>query len=74
MALAVLGGPIAAIKPIVDLYREAGQRAGHSLSNLKVAINRHAYLGEDAQQAREFHQNRRENSFQHLRNEPDSEM
>ena len=55
MALAVLGGPITAIKPIVDLYREAGQRAGHSLSNLKVSINSHAYLGEDAQQAREFH-------------------
>jgi len=55
MALAVLGGPISAIKPIVDLYREAGQHAGHSSSNLKVSINSHAYLGEDAQQAREFH-------------------
>jgi len=55
MALAVLGGPIPAIKPIVDLYREAGQRAGHSLSNLKVSINSHSYLGEDAQQSREFH-------------------
>lgn len=55
MALAVLGGPIPAIKPIVDLYREAGQRAGHSPSNLKVSINSHAYVSEDAQQAREFH-------------------
>ena len=55
MALAVLGGPITAIKPIVDLYREAGQRAGHPLSSLKVSINSHAYIGEDAQQAREFH-------------------
>ena len=55
MALAVLGGPIAAIKPIVDLYREAGQFAGHSPSDLKVSINSHAYIGEDARQAREFH-------------------
>jgi probable LLM family oxidoreductase len=55
MALAVLGGPITAIKPIVDLYREAGRRAGHSMSNLKVSINSHAYIGEDARQAREFH-------------------
>jgi probable LLM family oxidoreductase len=55
MALAVLGGPIAAIKPIVDLYREAGQRAGHPLSHLKVSINSHAYIGRDAQQARELH-------------------
>jgi len=55
MALAVLGGPIAAIKPIVDLYREAGQCAGHSPSDLKVSINSHAYIGEDARQAREFH-------------------
>jgi probable LLM family oxidoreductase len=55
MALAVLGGPIAAIKPTVDLYREAGQRAGHSLSDLKVSINSHAYIGEDPRQAREIH-------------------
>ena len=55
MALAVLGGPITAITPIVDLYREAGQCAGHSLSDLKVSINSHAYIGEDARQAREFH-------------------
>jgi alkanesulfonate monooxygenase SsuD/methylene tetrahydromethanopterin reductase-like flavin-dependent oxidoreductase (luciferase family) len=55
MALAVLGGPVTAIKPIVDLYREAGQRAGHSPSNLRVRINSHAYIGEDARQAREFH-------------------
>jgi len=55
MALAVLGGPITAIKPIVDLYRESGQRAGHSLSKLKVSINSHAYIGEDARQARDFH-------------------
>ena len=55
MALAVLGGPITAIKPIVDLYREAGERAGHPLSNLKVSINSHAYIGEGARQARQFH-------------------
>jgi probable LLM family oxidoreductase len=55
MALAVLGGPITAIKPIVDMYREAGQGAGHSLSSLKVSINSHAYIGEDPRQAREFH-------------------
>jgi alkanesulfonate monooxygenase SsuD/methylene tetrahydromethanopterin reductase-like flavin-dependent oxidoreductase (luciferase family) len=55
MALAVLGGPITAIKPIVDLYREAGERAGHPLSNLKVSINSHAYIGEDARQAQQFH-------------------
>ncbi len=55
MALAVLGGPITAIKPIVDLYRAAGQRAGHPPSSLRVSINSHAYIGEDAQQAREFH-------------------
>ena len=55
MALAVLGGLIAAIKPIVDLYREVGQRAGYSLSDLKVSLNSHAYIGEDARQAREFH-------------------
>ena len=55
MALAVLGGPISAIQPIVDLYREAGERARHSLSTLKVSINSHAYIGTDARQARDLH-------------------
>jgi len=55
MALAVLGGPIAAIRPMVELYREAGRRAGHDPSKLKVGINSHAYIGEDAQQARKLH-------------------
>jgi probable LLM family oxidoreductase len=52
MALAVLGGPITRIAGTVTLYREAGRRAGHPQSKLKVSLNSHAYVGEDPQNSR----------------------
>lgn len=52
MALAVLGGPISAIKSTVDLYRAAGRKAGHPDSLLRVGINSHAYIGTTPDQAR----------------------
>ena len=55
MALAVLGGPIAAIKPMIELYRQAGARAGHDDKKLRVSINSHAYVGDEPRNARDFH-------------------
>ena len=53
MALAVLGGPIARIRPLVELYREAGRRAGWPASALKVAISSHLHVAPGAQEARD---------------------
>ena len=47
MAVAIIGGMPERFKTLVDLYRNAGARAGHDPSMLKIAINSHGYLGED---------------------------
>lgn len=53
MALGVIGGHYPQFRPYVDLYREAGRRAGHPAERLKVCINAIGYVGDDEQQARE---------------------
>ncbi len=53
MALAALGGPIPALRPIAQLYREAGSQAGHDASALKLALTCHVHVGETSQGARE---------------------
>jgi probable LLM family oxidoreductase len=53
MALAIIGGMPARYRPLVDLYREAGERAGHDPSNLKVSINSHGFLARDRDTAAE---------------------
>jgi alkanesulfonate monooxygenase SsuD/methylene tetrahydromethanopterin reductase-like flavin-dependent oxidoreductase (luciferase family) len=51
MALAIIGGAPHRFKPVVDLYREAAARAGHDPSSLRVSINSHGFLADDAQTA-----------------------
>jgi probable LLM family oxidoreductase len=53
MALAIIGGTPERFAPVVDLYREAGHRAGHDPAQLQVGINSHLYIAEDSQQAAE---------------------
>src|SRR3712207_5801033 len=45
LTIAIIGGPCARFGPLVELYREAGSRAGHDPESLKVAINTHAFVG-----------------------------
>jgi probable LLM family oxidoreductase len=51
LALAIIGGTPERFVPLVDLYREAGARAGHDPSTLAVSINSHAYVADDSQRA-----------------------
>jgi probable LLM family oxidoreductase len=51
MALAIIGGTPARFKPIVELYREAGARAGHAPERLRVSINSHGFLADDSRDA-----------------------
>jgi probable LLM family oxidoreductase len=54
MALAIIGGAPARFKPVVDLYRSVGAEAGHDPSALKVSINSHGFIAEDAGEAAEI--------------------
>jgi probable LLM family oxidoreductase len=47
LALAIIGGEPARFKPLIDLYREAGRRAGQPAEKLKVGINSHGFVAED---------------------------
>jgi probable LLM family oxidoreductase len=51
MALAIIGGAAERFKPMVELYRDAGQRAGHDPARLAVSINSHGFLADDARRA-----------------------
>jgi probable LLM family oxidoreductase len=53
MALAIIGGEPARFAPFVEIYREAGQRAGHDPATLKVSINSHGYIADTAERARD---------------------
>ena len=52
LALAIIGGEPARFAPLVELYREAGRRAGHDPATLRVGINSHGYVADTAERAR----------------------
>ena len=47
LTIAIIGGELQRFAPFVELYREAAQRAGHDPAALPVAINTHAFVGDD---------------------------
>ena len=51
LALAIIGGAPERFVPLIDLYRETAQRAGHDPSKLPVSINSHAFIADDSQTA-----------------------
>ena len=53
MALAIIGGLPARFVSNVQLYRNVYTKAGHDLSKMQLSINSHAYIADDAQQARD---------------------
>lgn len=55
LALAIIGGEPARFAPLVNLYRQTAQRAGHDSTTLPVGINSHGYIADTAQAARDEH-------------------
>src|SRR5256712_3494151 len=51
LMVAIIGGETRRFRPLVDLYREAGRRAGFSPDRLKVGVHSLGYVAETAQQA-----------------------
>ena len=47
LMIAIIGGEPARFQPLVELYREAGARAGHDRAQLRVGVNTHAFVGGD---------------------------
>jgi probable LLM family oxidoreductase len=51
LMVAVIGGQTAHFRPLVDLYREAGRRAGFSSDQLKVGLHSPGYVAQTNEQA-----------------------
>jgi probable LLM family oxidoreductase len=51
LMVAIIGGQPERFRPLVDLYREAGRRAGHAPEKLSVGLHSIGFLGESTEQA-----------------------
>jgi alkanesulfonate monooxygenase SsuD/methylene tetrahydromethanopterin reductase-like flavin-dependent oxidoreductase (luciferase family) len=51
LMVAIIGGEPHRFRPLIDLYREAGKRAGHAPEQLKVGIHALGYVADTDQQA-----------------------
>lgn len=54
LALAIIGGMPERFKPIIDLYKEAGIKAGHDPDKLKVATHSHGFIADTTEEAVEL--------------------
>jgi probable LLM family oxidoreductase len=54
LVVAIIGGQPAQFRPMVDLYREAGRRAGHAPEQLTVGVHSIGFLADTADDAVEI--------------------
>ena len=53
LMVAIIGGEFRRFRPLVELYRQAGQRAGHSSQALRVGVHAFGFVGQTSAQARD---------------------
>lgn len=53
LMVAIIGGEHRRFRPLVDLYRDAGRRAGHALESLTVGVHSIGFLADTTEQAAE---------------------
>lgn len=53
LVIAIIGGEPHRFRPLVDLYREAGRRAGHDSKTLSVGVHLHGFVAETQNDAME---------------------
>src|SRR5580693_4385234 len=51
LMVAIIGGEPKRFRPLIDLYREAGRRAGHPAEKLLVGLHAIGFLGDTTQEA-----------------------
>jgi probable LLM family oxidoreductase len=51
LMVAIIGGEPERFRPLIDLYREAGRRTGHSAEHLSVGLHMIGFLGDSTEQA-----------------------
>jgi probable LLM family oxidoreductase len=53
LMVAIIGGSFERFRPLVDLYRDSGRRAGHSAEQLKVGVHAMGFVGETTAKAKD---------------------
>jgi probable LLM family oxidoreductase len=53
LMVAIIGGSFERFRPLVDLYRDSGRRAGHSPEQLKVGVHAMGFVGETTATAKD---------------------
>lgn len=53
LMVAIIGGEFRRFRPLVDLYREAGRRAGHPPSGLRVGVHALGFVGATTAEAKD---------------------
>ena len=53
LMVAIIGGSFERFRPLVDLYRDSGRRAGFSPDQLKVGVHAMGFVGEDTASAKD---------------------
>lgn len=51
LMVAIIGGETHRFRPLIDLYKEAGKKAGHSPDKLKVGLHSLGYVGKSSKEA-----------------------
>lgn len=51
LMVAIIGGNTHRFRPLIDLYRDAGKKAGHSPENLQVGLHSLGYVGNTTNEA-----------------------
>jgi probable LLM family oxidoreductase len=51
LMVAIIGGETHRFRPLIDLYREAGERAGHAPEKLKVGLHSLGYVANTSEEA-----------------------
>jgi len=66
LMVAIIGGEPHRFGPLIELYREAGRRAGVAASELKVGLHQFGYVGETSQGASDEFWPGHERMFTHI--------
>ncbi len=53
LMVAIIGGETHRFRPLIDIYREAGRKAGHAPEQLQVGLHSLGYVAETTEQANE---------------------
>ncbi len=53
LVVAIIGGSFERFRPLVDLYREAGRRAGHAAGQLRVGVHLFGFVADTTEAAKE---------------------